>query len=95
MQAIDVRADSTVNDCSTGNDDTTGSTGNYAGGSVTVLDASIAIARMLGESEDWSPGSEYLESIAELIHATGAPHPGDADTFTYYDELMIALDDER
>lgn len=76
MQAINASAGSTVNDCSTGNDDTTGSTGNHAGGSVTVLDALTEIARMLSESEDWSPASEYLESIAELVHAAGFPHPG-------------------
>jgi hypothetical protein len=40
-----------------------------------------AIATLLGTSADWSPGSEFLEDIANIIGSV-RPHPGDsADTY--------------
>lgn len=58
-----------------------------------ALTAFFEIARLLGESEEWSPAGDYLESLAELVYAACFPHPGDGGTVTYYDGAMIVLED--
>ena len=41
------------------------------------------IANMLGTSPKWDSPADYLESIADIIAATGRQHPGGADPDTY------------
>ncbi len=41
------------------------------------------IAEMLGTNPEWDSAADYLESIADIIAATGRQHPGDADPDTY------------
>lgn len=45
--------------------------------------ALTSIARMLGTNPEWDSPADFLESIADIIAATGRQHPGDADPDTY------------
>lgn len=40
------------------------------------------IAALLGTAEDWSPGSDFLEIIADLIGQV-RPHPGEGSGTEY------------
>lgn len=50
----------------------------------TTTDTDIIdnIAALLGAAEDWSPGSEFLEHIADLIGQV-RPHPGEGTGTDY------------
>jgi hypothetical protein len=41
------------------------------------------IANLLGTNREWRSPADYLETIANLVAATGRQHPGDADSDTY------------
>lgn len=38
----------------------------------------IRIADMLGADEEWDGSADFLEEVANMVAATGRPHPGDA-----------------
>jgi hypothetical protein len=45
------------------------------------------IALMLGTVDQWDGSADYLEKAADLIAASGRPHPGDADPEEYRDRI--------
>lgn len=45
--------------------------------------AVTSIARMLGSSPTWDSPADFLDSIADIIAATGRQHPGGAEPDTY------------
>jgi hypothetical protein len=49
----------------------------------TDEDVMDQIALMLGTVDQWDGSADYLEKAADLIAASGRPHPGDADPEEY------------
>lgn len=47
------------------------------------------LAVYLGSAEDWN-GGDICELLAEMIAATGRPHPGSGDPDTYTEEFKVA-----